>query len=98
MSTCSSHESDVAEHEGGQVGEHPNLVMPPQVDWDARFSRDPEDTTRPRRTWFTLSLYVLFNVFVPVVFGTVKMAMSLHGYSVVPTLLDYIIDVLFVAV
>ena len=44
----------------------------------------------------TLSGYLLLHISFPLVFGTVKLIMTLHGYSFVPTILDWMIGGLFV--
>ena len=55
------------------------------------------ETVEDRSFTVSLSGYWLFNIVFVLFLGTAKLAMTLHGYSLVPTLLDWFIGVLFAA-
>ena len=74
---------------------HPTTVIPP-VSLNQPEPPYEISTTTPSILLF--SGYTLLNIAFVFSFGTVKLVMALHGYSVAPTVLDYITGVIFAIV
>ena len=95
------HESDVANQRTQLIeegfatltGSHvPAASTTTSVDLDQPES--PHGTTEIPS--FIVSGYMLLNIIFLFVFGTAKLVMTLHVYSALPTVLDYITGVIFV--
>ena len=60
-------------------------------------SSEPAQVGAPETPSSTISMsgYLLLNIAFVVTVGTVKLVMALHGFSLVPTLLDWVVGVVF---
>lgn len=88
----------VGSHPQRTIGCHISIRFPPST----RASTPQVDAPSVKELirlkslgFIALTGYRLFNLFMMLAFGTVKLGLALHGYSVAPTALDWVGGVFF---